>query len=652
MKGRRLEGMISNAAQRKAGAVEGNIAVIDERGGFKDSGLSLSGINNSPITTITSDIAANAVSIPVTDITAFPAAPNIATIGTDDDSELILYTSISGTSLAGCTRGYNGTTAKAWSSGAEIYRAFTEYDYEALKDNIEDHERRMTDPDGDVMLNSRYDPEGIGMDIYAYADSIGEAPRYGVSGVGGSATTLTRIWDSVGKTAGVSTDTPDETYQNDFDDLAPFNRRKCVGTWSDPVNGKSTFTVGAYYGDPDYTEDGTKGDYVAVEIDPLWYYQDFESGVIGVSAGRHSGWKIHPICIDKDGSVRNKTYIPCYSLVMVNGKAASLPGYFPESGHYKGLWDKCRTYNSAAILEPMAVRHYEWLMFTVEFATTDCQSVMQGASALPYSDSATYQSTVASTGAVGNNKFILATASANSYAVGQVLAMGASAYAETYKRTITAIEEYDANNKALVFDGDALDVPIGFWSNTRPYKTGACDNVLKPSGSPVSNSDSRHPMRYRWRENVWGNIYSTCGDLIDKLEGAGTEDDPYRIKWYFLKDTDYYPSSTSKPDTADLNSDAWECLDQTTEHVSGYIKVMTPDEVFPHCIVPTVQTGASTATYYCDYGYFVNGTVGIRAVRLGGAVHNGSAAGVLFFYALNAVSHASWYFGGGLYFDQ
>lgn len=300
----------------------------------------------------------------------------------------------------------------------------------------------------------------------------------------------------------------------------------------------------------------------------------------------------------------------------------------------------------------MAVRHYEWLMFTIEFATTNCQNIMQGASALPYSGSATYQATVATTGEAGNNKFILVNSAANAFTVGQILAMGAGAYAETYKRTITAIEEYDANNKALVFDGDALDVPVGFWSNTRPYKTGACENVLKPSGSPVSNSDSRHPMRYRWRENIWGNLYSTCGDLVDKLEGAGTEDDPYRIKWYFLKDHDYYPSSTSKPDTADLNSDAWECLDQTTEHVSSYIKVMTPDEVFPHCIVPTVQTGGSSATYYCDYGYFVNETQSIRAVRLGGYLNAGSYCGVLCFGAFVAVSASRWDCGGGLYFDQ
>ena len=608
-----------------------------------------SGINNSPLSSIAIDITINATSIPVTDITAFPAAPNIATIGTDEDAELILYTSISGSSLEGCTRGFNGTTAKSWASGTSIYRAFTEYDYEAMKHNINEHEQRMTNPNGDVMLKSVYDTENMMSDIFAYADAAG-APRYGVSGVGGSSPTLTRIWDSVGMTANVSTDEADETYKNDFDSFPPFNRKKCVGTWSEPVNGKSTFTVGAYYGDPDYTEDGSKGDYVAVEIEPLWYYQDFENGIIGVSPGRQRGWNIHPICVDKDNNVRSKTYIPCYNLVTVNGKAASLPGYFPDSGTYKGLWDICRTYNGAAILEPMAVRHYEWLLFTIEFATTNCQSIMAGAT----DNNANCQASVASTGEAGNNKFICATNSAIKYTVGPTLAMGATAGAYTYKRIIIAIEDYDENNKALVFDGDAVNVPVGYYGSTGSWITGACDGVLKPSGSPVSNSDMKHPMRYRWRENIWGSIQSRCGDLINKLEGSGTEEDPYYIDWYYLIDINYYPSSPTKPDATDLISGSWYKLEQTIEPIeyrSGFIKVMKPDSVYPHCIVPTVMT-ANNNTYYCDHAYIEDKWNIIRAVRFGGYSTSGGYNGIFCFSARSGVTFAAWFSGGGLYFIQ
>mgnify|MGYP003296265022 FL=1 len=50
--------------------------------------------------------------------------------------------------------------------------------------------------------------------------------RYGVSGIGQAASQLTRIWDSVGMTAQVGTDGNNANVVNNFDDVAPFNRRK------------------------------------------------------------------------------------------------------------------------------------------------------------------------------------------------------------------------------------------------------------------------------------------------------------------------------------------------------------------------------------------------------------------------------------------
>ena len=68
--------------------------------------------------------------------------------------------------------------------------------------------------------------------------------RYGVSGIGQSASALTRIWDSVGMTAQVGTDGDNSNVINDFDHVTPFNRRKCVGQWH-LVNGRPQFSVHA-----------------------------------------------------------------------------------------------------------------------------------------------------------------------------------------------------------------------------------------------------------------------------------------------------------------------------------------------------------------------------------------------------------------------
>lgn len=95
------------------------------------------GIPFSPQVALADGIGAGDTTIPVTDISAFPDAPNLATIGTDEDGETILYTAKTTDSLSGCTRGVEGT-AKAWPSGTTIARNFTNKDFDALQKNVQE----------------------------------------------------------------------------------------------------------------------------------------------------------------------------------------------------------------------------------------------------------------------------------------------------------------------------------------------------------------------------------------------------------------------------------------------------------------------------------------------------------------------------------
>jgi len=492
-------------------------------------------------------------------------------------------------------------------------------------------------------------------------------PKYGVSGVGGITVGLTRLWDSIGKTANVGTDT--QTAVNNFDGLAPFNRRKCVGDWA-TVGGKPVFTVQSYFGDPDFAEDGTKGNYVAVEIDPLWYYQeDFSqdnpysiSGVIGVSPANIYGWKPHPICLNADGTIRAKTYLPCYSLALKDGVAVSLPGYQNEWGSYYSLMDAAKTYNAAAVLEPSIVRHYEWLLFTIEFATTNCQAIMAGASGMAYSASDTIALEAADTNAV-----VVTSAIGAKFAIGQTIYLGATyntSAAIADLNVITNIQNCEANGtlnaegtyRLITFDGAARSVTTATTISSRPWKTGACNTVLTPSGCPsgatAPASATLYPMRYRYRENIWGNQYSTLFDLFAKLIGSDTVEDPYKLEWYYCVDKSYSPANVNKPDVTDFATAAFIKLPQTTQHADGYIKAIAMSNNNPCVITPTVQTGASATQYYSDYAYIVNGTTSVRAVRVGGRPFIGAFDGVLSFFATSAPSHAHWLHGGGLFIPQ
>lgn len=89
------------------------------------------GIPFSPQTTITNNIGAADSIIGVSDVSAFPPAPNLATIGTDEEGETILYTAKTETALSGCQRGVEGE-AKGWAAGALIGRNFTAKDHADL----------------------------------------------------------------------------------------------------------------------------------------------------------------------------------------------------------------------------------------------------------------------------------------------------------------------------------------------------------------------------------------------------------------------------------------------------------------------------------------------------------------------------------------
>jgi hypothetical protein len=92
---------------------------------------------NSPMTELSSAIDNVQTTIPVSDASALPPAPNLATIGTTDTAETILYAGISGNDLTGVTRGFQGT-ALSWGTGTKIARYYTSYDHDTFKANIEE----------------------------------------------------------------------------------------------------------------------------------------------------------------------------------------------------------------------------------------------------------------------------------------------------------------------------------------------------------------------------------------------------------------------------------------------------------------------------------------------------------------------------------
>lgn len=89
------------------------------------------GLPFSPQAALADSVGAADTILPVTDISAFPDAPNLATLGTEEDGETVLYTAKTDTALSGCVRGLEGAP-RTWPKGELIGRNFTAKDHNDL----------------------------------------------------------------------------------------------------------------------------------------------------------------------------------------------------------------------------------------------------------------------------------------------------------------------------------------------------------------------------------------------------------------------------------------------------------------------------------------------------------------------------------------
>ncbi len=261
-------------------------------------------------------------------------------------------------------------------------------------------------------------------------------------------------------------------------------------------------------------------------------------------------------------------------------------------------------------------------LFYVEFATLNSQAIMAGYSAGQWSASHTATATEA-----GANRIVVANATAALYAVGQAISVGSALGNNSvfYGRTITSITVVDASNKALNFDGAAVNIAIGNIVYNTGWRSGFSSGIAASSGSLVSNSDGKHAHTYRRIENVWGNIYQFVDGLNVNANQA-----------WVCPDADSFVSN--------LFASPFEQLGYVNHNADGYVTAMGWDAAHPYAALPTAITGSGT-TYYSDYYYQATGQ---RIALLGGIWTYGAIDGLSYWDLAYASSVANVVIGARL----
>lgn len=418
-----------------------------------------------------------------------------------------------------------------------------------------------------------------------------------------------RLGDAVGLVANVGTDSA--TAYNDFDYLMPWKSRRVNGHW----DGKD-FIITAVEGEPNFAVDGSNGSVYAERH--LFYYKYVFTDTyyeIWISDQHLDGYEIPERFINIDKSIMQTYYYPCYRIsrdssgnpVSVSGKDVML------SLSYSGYKTLARKLGTNFHIETTKDRQINELLFYVEFATRNSQDIMYGAANMRYN--ADDLATVATT---NGNKFICSNSVAGNYVVGQTIVIGSTKNGSEIanNRRITAIETHDASNKAIVFDGAAVNVAVGNFISSRCWFSGGTDKVLTPSGSSVSNSSGRYQMRYRYVEDLWGNQWAIIADVLIQDHQA-----------YVCKDPTKFADS--------ITSD-YEKVGYVNAATDGWTKELGWDKAHPYVRLPFVVGGSNT-TYFCDY-YWQNG--GLRVACVGGNLFDGTNDGLVSwscYYGIGAV---------------
>ena len=433
-------------------------------------------------------------------------------------------------------------------------------------------------------------------------DAIDPHTIYGVAWDKSENPVLTRTDAAVGMAAAAGVD--NQTVSNDFDD---------AGIYRDII--EATDSLGNVF----------------VRIPKLYIRKtDTEnSKTWQVSRYPHKGFYL-PWCFWDFATNRELPYIDIgkYNASLSgDNKLESKPGTYPLiSKTIVGFRDYARANNTGGLrgYQQMDIHVYDVLstLFYVEFATLNSQAVMQGFTTGQYSS--THTAVIAES---DTNRIMVPSATANLYRVGQAISLGTSQGGNqiAYGRAITAIEGYDADNKAIVFDGSAVNIAVGNFVYNTGWKSGFSSHIVASSGSPTSNTDGKYPCMYRGVENPWGNVWQW-------VDGVNIND------WqaWVCKDAAQYASN--------VFANPYEQLGYVNLDASGYTQAMGWDAERPYAAFPTA-VGAGASTYYSDYYYR---SAGQRVALVGGSWYDGARAGLSYWGLDYSSGNALVYIGGRL----
>lgn len=383
--------------------------------------------------------------------------------------------------------------------------------------------------------------------------------------------TFKRLAGACGKTAGA-----------DFDVFPMFGGRKRCNVLDDG-------TITAYYGDENYTEDGTNGQVMVYQ--PKFYYKVvplvFDKNTVSnigynlrkanyyVSTIPKTGFKLHPAFYDANGNEVDYILLSAYEGSMYDASAES---------YVNDNVDESIAYASGDLLCSVAGKK-------------------------PISGLRTGMGTKAIFEAMANNRGsgwhieTIKAASANQLLM--IIELGTMNTQTGIAHGVTNITDNSAYNCSSL-TGSTAELGNGTGSAT--------ETINEIAGTETTyNTNGRVSVSYRGVENPWGNIWKHIQGANIWGDGTMGGGQPYIANNFTFNES--------------KNSDNYEPVGFTLTNASGYINAMGyGNEEFDWLLMPS-EIGGTSAFHVGDYTYVTDNLNGYRIAQLGGIWYSGSYAG-------------------------
>ena len=460
--------------------------------------------------------------------------------------------------------------------------------------------------------------------------------------------TLEKTYDNVGLGCVPSTDTT--VGQDDYADIPMFQWVRCTYKRYDDGFAYPT----AIEGDDNYSEEG---DVDCGSLMRTFYYKeidndDYTEVIISDSPNHALGLKPWEQAVRADGTVMpyfiNSRY---HSIVGTDGKLYSNRGRISRNQCHNNMITNYQKKGAGYWGAGTDRYTFAQIMMFIKYGTKSIQKVMAGVTNHYVQIKASIQSEEA------NTYFPVTNSQANSILVGTRFSVGYGTFNSSGKINIDrgngTIHAYaddvvvtakvpmdDGVNTAIYLDCTAFNtMPItdsnGYTSDI--YLTsmhawsGDTDSVIgHHDGSPVSNTDGRHPCRIQGIEFMLGG-YTVASDTVMFFKSDYSKDvyvAPCGVAHSSSDSTIQSTYTLVGNIPANNGSDFWI---GDVNHVNGVW--------YPSTVVSSDQYGMGDRCYAGGQS-----TSGSREYLQGGCLWNGSAAGLSYLYCRIRLGHANWYY--------